>query len=510
MWAGESMTANLYSHFLKTFNRDPERIGLITHDKKAYSYKQIKTISSQMANALKKIGAAPGDRIITQIEKSPYNFFLYLACLQSGIIYAPLNTGYTFDELRYFIGNAKPKLVVYDPAREEIFQQLCKGENEYLIYSMDESGNGSFQDIYGAQNQEFKPAYSNSDDVAVIIYTSGTTGQPKGAMLTHGGLLDNAISLNKAWGIIISDTILHALPLFHVHGLFFACHTALLCGATLIFLPKFDANLVLENLHLATVFMGVPTYYSRLLSEPKFNRESCKNMRLFTSGSAPLLESMFHEFIERTGHTLLERYGMTETGINSSNPLFGKRRVGTVGLAIPGINIRISSDAKKIANTEEAGEIQIKGKNLFKGYWRMPEKTMQDFTEDGYFKTGDVGVFDKDGYLSITGRIKDMIITGGLKVYPKEIEHTINLIVPGIEAAVIGVPHPDFGEAVTAIIAKEPWAQSLTENTVIEHLRKHHANYKIPKQIYFVSQLPKNKLGKVQKNILREKYKNIF
>lgn len=503
------MTNNLYAKFSEVFHNNFNKSeALISNGN--FTNQNIDAASAQVANALYKLGLKQGDIVAVQIEKSAYNLFLYLACLRSGIIYLPLNTGYTLNELSYFFKDTTPQLVICDPSQLSAISDLSKSiDIPYQLHTLDKDGKGTLREISENENKEFQTVHSNPDDIAVILYTSGTTGNPKGAMITHSSLYHNAFKLNEIWGITNQDTILHSLPLFHVHGLFFATHTALLSGAKLIFLPKFDADTVIENIPKSTVFMGVPTYYKRLIDDPRIDMNLCKKMRLFISGSAPLLESTFENFHEKTGHIILERYGMTETGINTSNPLRGKRKVGTVGLPLPGVSARVVNEKGKILKTKEVGNIQIRGNNLFKGYWRMPDKTSQDFTEDGYFKTGDLGFFDEEGYLSIVGREKDLVITGGLNVYPKEIELTINTIPGIVESAVIGLPHPDFGEAVTAVIVAQENAET-NELSILSFIKSHHANFKVPKRILFAPELPKNTMGKVQKNILREKYKDIY
>jgi malonyl-CoA/methylmalonyl-CoA synthetase len=356
------------------------------------------------------------------------------------------------------------------------------------------------------QPDTFTTVEKQPDELAAILYTSGTTGRSKGAMLTHDNLASNAKVLHTYWHWQKGDVLLHALPLFHVHGLFVASHGALLNGSKMIFLPKFDNAEALKHLPHSTVFMGVPTYYVRLLADPIFNQATCTNMRLFISGSAPLLIDTFKEFTQRTGHTILERYGMSETAMLVSNPYYGDRIGGTVGMPLPGVSVRIVKGEGTACAPEEIGDIQVKGANVFKGYWRMPEKTAEEFTADGYFKTGDVGKFSVNGYLSIVGRSKDLIISGGFNVYPKEIESIIDEIDGVVESAVIGVPHPDFGEAVTAVVVAKPNA-ALKEAEVIGMLKAKIANFKVPKRIHFVSDLPRNAMGKVQKNVLREQFK---
>jgi malonyl-CoA/methylmalonyl-CoA synthetase len=349
----------------------------------------------------------------------------------------------------------------------------------------------------------FDTVHRDPDDLAAILYTSGTTGRSKGAMLSHDNLASNIRVLQQAWQWQPGDVLLHALPLFHIHGLFVAAHGALMNGSKTIFLSKFDSASVMRHLPRATVFMGVPTYYVRLLSDPEFNHAACKNLRLFVSGSAPLLTETFETFIEKTGHTILERYGMSETAMLTSNPYQGPRKAGTVGPALPGVSVRVMNQEAQPCGIDEIGDIQVKGPNIFKGYWQMPEKTAEEFTEDGYFKTGDVGRFDADGYVSIVGRSKDLIISGGYNVYPKEIESVIDEMPGVLESAVIGVPHADFGEAVVAVVVMRDGA-TLSEATLIDTLKNQIANFKVPKRVHFATELPRNTMGKVQKNVLRE------
>lgn len=494
---------NLYSEFAKVLSCTNKII--IETPVNNYSFQDIEQQVLNIASVLQELNVKPGDRVAVQVEKSEYNLFLYLACLYLGIIYLPLNTTYTLEELNYFFSDAKPTLVVCDSSKLDAITALVV-DADCTIKTLDVSGKGTLLNTQ-KNKQAIPPSLylAQPDDIAVILYTSGTTGKPKGAMITHQNLYTNAMALVQEWGVSNQDTILHMLPLFHVHGLFFGFHTAMLTGASIQLLPKFDIDLFFYSLSHATVFMGVPTYYMRLLSDKRLSQDTCRHMRLFISGSAPLLPTTFSAFKNKTGQAILERYGMTETGINTSNPLAGERKVGTVGTPLPGINVRVVDEKNQILSIGIVGNIQIKGNNLFKGYWMNPQKTKADFTEDGYFKTGDQGFFDDDGYLSIVGRSKDMIISGGLNVYPKEIETTIDSIEGVTESAIIGVPHADFGEAVVAIVVKSPTAQ-LNEHDILVRLKQSHAAYKCPKRIVFVEHLPKNTMGKVQKNILREQF----
>ena len=489
---------NTYACFAQRFLQSPGRVFLAADSGENYSYADVERETARYANFLIGLGLKAGDRVAVQAEKSPHAVFVYLACLRAGLCYLPLNNAYQQGEIRYFLGDAEPAVAICSPQNLDWFSALCKDAKVPHTYTLDQNGTGSFADAARSSSTEFVTANSNANDLAVIIYTSGTTGRSKGAMVTHGNLTSNAQVLCDAWRIASSDTLIHALPIFHIHGLFVALNTTLLSGAKLIFQRKFDATAVLAALPHATMLMGVPTFYTRLLAEPGFTHQACKTMRLFVSGSAPLLLDTFNEFRSRTGHTILERYGMSEAGMICSNPFDGERRGGTVGRPLPGVALRIGGG--------DTGGIEIKGANVFSGYWRMPEKTKDEFTADGYFKTGDIGSIDKDGYVSIVGRAKDLIISGGFNVYPKEIELVIDAM-PGIaESAVIGLPHPDFGEAVTAVIVRSIEGATLSEADVIARVKTELANFKVPKHVHFVDELPRNTMGKVQKNILRERF----
>ena len=435
------------------------------------------------------------------------NLLLYLACLRRGAVYLPLNTAYTLSELDYFFGDAEPALIVCDPARRAEIAAL--GGAAAQIATLDAYGQGDLVDTLDEEPPQAAIAPVSDDDLAALLYTSGTTGRAKGAMLTHRNLASNALTLVDAWGFSETDALLHALPLYHVHGLFVACNTALLAGARLLFLPRFDAAEALEALPRATVMMGVPTYYTRLLAQDGLSAARCAGVRLFVSGSAPLLEQTFYDFEARTGHRLLERYGMTETGMNTSNPLHGERRPGTVGLPLPGIELRVADEDGRVLGPGEIGVLEVRGPNVFKGYWRMPEKTAEEFRADGFFITGDLGRIGPDGYVAIVGRAKDLIISGGLNVYPKEIERVIDDLDGVVESAVIGVPHPDLGEAVAAVVVLAPGAAA-DEAAVIAAVRERLAGFKVPKRVWFADSLPRNAMGKVQKNALRARHEDAF
>ncbi len=501
--------ANLYALFRSRFPQDLDDCWLETADARYYNWRDLERGSAKIANLLASLNLPAGARVAAQVEKSPEALMLYLATVRAGFVYLPLNTAYRAAEMSYFIENASPAVVVCTPGNFGWIAQTAFKSGVAHVFTLDEphDGRNSGSLLSRAANcsDEFTTVQRDADDLAAILYTSGTTGRSKGAMLTHGNLASNIQVLHQAWHWQPGDVLLHALPLFHIHGLFVAAHGALYNGSKMIFLSKFDSAAVIRQLPRSTVFMGVPTYYVRLLSDPAFRREVCANIRLFVSGSAPLLTETFEQFAERSGHTILERYGMSETAMLTSNPYEGERRAGTVGPALPEVSVRVVDGNGRTCATGEIGDIQVKGPNVFKGYWQMPEKTAEEFTTDGYFKTGDVGRFDADGYLSIVGRSKDLIISGGYNVYPKEIESIIDEMPGVIESAVIGVPHPDFGEAVTAVVVARDGVL-LSEASVIEALKAKIANFKVPKRVHFVDELPRNTMGKVQKNVLRERF----
>jgi malonyl-CoA/methylmalonyl-CoA synthetase len=444
-----------------------------------------------------------GDRVAAQVEKSAQGLFLYLGTLRAGLCFLPLNTAYQRAELTYFLKDAEPRVVVCRAQSVASLTKLCDEARVPHLYSLDEHGKGTLADALRDAPTQFKDPALGEDDLAVIVYTSGTTGRSKGAMVTHRNLTSNAQVLRDFWRFTERDVLLHALPIFHVHGLFVAVHTTLVAGARMLFHRRFDPKAVIAALPAATAMMGVPTFYTRLLAEPGLTREAVKSVRVFVSGSAPLLLDTFNEWQSRTGQAILERYGMSEAGMITSNPYEGERRGGTVGFPLPGISVRVAASDGRILGPGEPGEVQIQGPNVFAGYWRMPEKTKEEFTADGWFHTGDVGQWSVDGYLSIVGRAKDLIISGGYNVYPKEIELVIDALQGVLESAVIGVPHSDFGEAVTAVVVQHDDA-ALDEAAVIAHVKSHIANYKVPKRVVFVKELPRNAMGKVQKNVLRD------
>lgn len=482
----------------------PAEAPLMTDESgRSWTYGAMLDASAALAARLVELGVGIGDRIVVQAEKTPELLFLYLASLRCGAVYVPLNTGYTLSELDYFIGDAEPKLIVVDPSAHGEVEALSSAKGA-RVATLDARGQGSLTaGLEPVAHADHAPAAREADDLASLIYTSGTTGRSKGAMLTHGNLLSNAQVLKEYWRFTPADRLIHALPIFHVHGLFVAANVTLVTGSSMIFLPKFNPAQAIGLMGEATVLMGVPTFYTRLLNTPGFTREATAGMRLFVSGSAPLLSETHKRFEDLTGHAILERYGMTETIMNSSNPYDGARRAGTVGLPLPGIDIRVTDPASgKVLSTDEIGMIEVRGPNVFKGYWRMPEKTAAEFRADGYFITGDLGVLDGDGYLSIVGRGKDLVISGGYNVYPKEVETEIDLLPGVLESAVIGLPHRDLGEAVTAVVVADGSAD-IDEDSLIAALSQKLARFKQPKRVLFVEELPRNTMGKVQKAELR-------
>lgn len=493
-----------------------------------YSWRDLDRASARMANLLVSLALPEGSRVAVQVEKSVEAMILYLATLRAGYVFLPLNTAYQSAEIEYFIGNAEPAVVVCTPANFGWVSKIAFTAGTQHVFTLGEDRNGSLLERAAHQGDEHVPAARSAGDLAAILYTSGTTGRSKGAMLTHGNLQSNAETLKDYWGWTAAggpegrgDVLIHALPIFHVHGLFVAIHGALINGSKMVWLAKFDPKAVLAAMPRATVFMGVPTLYVRLLAEPGLTREAARNMRLFIAGSAPLLIETFKEWQERTGHTILERYGMSETIMLTSNPYAAdarhggqdERRGGTVGFPLPGVGLRVVDDAGQPLPTGEIGNIQVQGPNVFVGYWRMPEKTQEEFAADAHggrwFKTGDVGRVDDRGYVSIVGRSKDLIISGGYNVYPAEIEGYINEM-PGVaESALVGVPHPDFGEVGVAVVTPKAGAQ-LDGDAIIAQLKGKLANFKIPKRCFIAAELPRNTMGKVQKNLLREQYKGLF
>jgi malonyl-CoA/methylmalonyl-CoA synthetase len=501
----ERHNANLYAFYQSAFPDDRNTTLLTDREGRVFSYADADRCSARLANCLLGLGARPGDRITVQVNKSREALCLYLACLRAGLVYHPLNPAYQSAELEYFLGNAEPALVVCDGEQESLMLALAAKTGISQVQTLNSDGSGSLMEAAASCPAAIESHPNRGEDLAALLYSSGTTGQPKGIMLTHSNLASSAATLVQAWGFCARDCLLHTLPIFHVHGLFVALGCVLGSGASMRWLERFDVADVMDALPASTVMMGVPTYYTRLLAHPGFERGCCESVRLFISGSAPLLADTFSEFQQRTGHAILERYGMTETSMNTSNPLHGDRRPGTVGVPLPGVDVRVVDDAGRVLPAGEPGDLQVRGPNVFPGYWRLPEKTAEDFTGDGYFNTGDKALVDTDGYVSIVGRAKDMVISGGLNIYPKEIELLLDDM-PGVEeCAIIGVPHPDFGEAVVAAIVRSPDKQ-VDAQSVIDYARAQLANFKVPKQVHFVDELPRNAMGKVQKNLLRQRY----
>jgi malonyl-CoA/methylmalonyl-CoA synthetase len=503
---------NFFGALRAAFPRDLDATAVETDNGLVYSWRDLDRATAMIANLLGSLRLPPGSRIAVQVEKSVEGMMLYLATLRAGHIFLPLNTAYQSAEIEYFIGNAEPAVVVCSSKNFGWVSKLAFKAGTQHVFTLDDDRTGSLLQRAAQCSDRHEIAPIAAGDVACIVYTSGTTGRSKGAMLTHGNMLSNAMVLKDYWGWREGDVLIHALPIFHVHGLFVAIHGALLNGSKMIWLHKFDPKLVIAKMREATVFMGVPTLYVRMLAEPSLTREQARHMRLFISGSAPLLIETFNEWRERTGQTILERYGMSETIMLTSNPYDakdGERRGGTVGFPLPGVGVRVRDEQGQEVPAGEIGGIQVRGPNVFKGYWRMPEKTKEEFTADGWFKTGDVGKIDADGYVTIVGRSKDLIISGGYNVYPAEVEGYINEI-PGVaESALVGVPHPDFGEVGVAVVIPKSGAK-LDAEQIVATLKARLANFKIPKRCFVVGELPRNTMGKVQKNLLREQHKQLF
>ena len=499
-----TVKGNLYTSYKEGFKNNLE--GQFLYDDKGLNvtYRELDSETAKLANGLKELGLSEGDRVTVQVDKCIEMVYLYLACVRSNIIFHPLNPAYKEKELSYFLDDAKPSLFI---SNEETISSISDLSLEHSIdhlFVLNNDGSGNFSDISTSEDNYITVACSD-DDIAALLYSSGTTGKPKGIMLSHGNISSNAESLVKAWGFQESDCLLHALPIYHVHGLFVALGCVFMTGSKLKWLESFDADVVLKSIPECTVMMGVPTYYTRLLKRDLLDSKLTEGIRLFISGSAPLLEETFNEFNQRTNHQILERYGMTETNMNTSNPLKGDRKPGTVGLPLEDVQVRVVDEENNVLSQGEIGNLQIKGPNVFKGYWEMPEKTKEDFSKDGFFNTGDKGLIDEGGYVSIIGRSKDMIISGGLNVYPKEIESLIDKIEGVLESAVIGLSDEDLGEKVVAVIVSEE-SKTLDEKKVISEIKDQLAGFKAPKEVKFIDQLPRNAMGKVQKNILRETF----
>src|SRR3981189_1300417 len=502
------MNANLFSRLFDGLD-DPNRLPIETFDGQRLSYGDLIAPAGQMANVLVADGVKLGDRVAAQTEKSVPGLVLYLAAVRAGAVYLPLNTAYTLNELEYFITDAEPSLVVCDPSKADGIGAIAAKVGA-RVETLGADGKGSLTDAAAQARPAVTTVARGNDDLAAILYTSGTTGRSKGAMLTHENLASNSLSLVDYWRFTKDDLLIHALPIYHTHGLFVASNVTLFARASMIFLPKFDPDLIIQLMARATALMGVPTFYTRLLQSPALSKESTSHMRLFISGSAPLLADTHREWADRTGHAVLERYGMTETNMNTSNPYDGDRVPGAVGHALPGVSVRVTDpDSGKTLGPESIGMIEVKGPNVFKGYWRMPEKTKAEFRDDGFFITGDLGKIESKGYVKVRGRGKDLVISGGFNVSPKEMEREIDAMPGVIESAVIGVPHADFGEGVTAVVVCSKGAQ-VDEPTVLKALDGRLAKFKMPKRVIVVDELPRNAMGKVQKNILRDMYAKIY
>ncbi len=502
------MSNPLYDRLLAPYAADT-RCLIERPDGSRLSYAEMIALSGRLANALQADGVGPGDRVAVQIGKSPEGLALYFACVRLGAVFLPLNTAYTPAEVGYFVGDAEPRVVVSDPGSAAALEPIARQVGATLL-TLDADGGGSLSAAAALQSGDFETVARSADDLAAILYTSGTTGRSKGAMLTQENLLSNALTLTEFWGFTEDDHLLHALPIFHTHGLFVATNIILAAGGSMIFLPRFDLGSVLRLLPKATSMMGVPTFYTRLLASEDFTAETCRNMRLFTSGSAPLLAETHIAFEARSGHRILERYGMTETNMSTSNPLEGVRKAGTVGPPLPDVALRIVDPVSGEALPDgEVGIIEVKGPNVFKGYWRMPEKTQEEFRPDGFFISGDLAYRDPDGYVVIVGRAKDLIISGGFNVYPKEVEEHLDALPGVLESAVVGLPHPDFGEGVVAFVVPEG-DTVLEEQSLLAELADTLAKFKQPKRVFLLGELPRNTMGKVQKNVLRDSKPGLF
>ncbi|MEE2861002.1 MAG: malonyl-CoA synthase [Pseudomonadota bacterium] len=496
----------IHEHFIQTAEVMQGKTLFERPGRPDISFAQMRDMVERMAGALTELGVAPGDRVAVQVEKSPEAIALYLAVLQVGGIFLPLNTAYTGAEIDYFIGDAAPRLFVCDPSQSAAHAH--RAGDSLAVETLGADADGSLMDraAQATAREDRHPA--GPDDRAAILYTSGTTGRSKGAVLTHGNLSSNTEALLECWRFTADDRLIHALPIFHTHGLFVAANMALVAGATMIFLTKFDPEQAIDLMGRATVLMGVPTFYTRLLKSPRLDQKAAANMRLFVSGSAPLLAEDHRAFAERTGHQILERYGMTETCMIASNPYDGDRIPGAVGMALPGITVRIADrDSAAPVPDGQIGLIEVKGPNVFEGYWNMPEKTAAEFRKDGFFITGDLGTIGDDGYLRIVGRDKDLVISGGYNVYPKEVEEAIDALPGVLESAVIGLPHPDLGEAVTAVVVPK---EGDLDPDAIRAALSDLARFKQPKRVIVAEALPRNVMGKVQKAELRRTHADLY
>jgi len=482
---------------------------LILPDETEISYQSFLAQAARMAHSICAQGLRPGDRLVVQVSKSPDALALYAACVQAGIVLLPLNTGYTPSEVAYFLKDSGAALMICAPDRRDALAPVAQALGVRLM-DLGTRGDGSFAADAAGQPDQFETVARRGSDLASLLYTSGTTGRSKGAMMSHDNLLSNARTLAELWQFTASDVLLHALPIFHTHGLFVATNIMLLVGGTIRLLPGFDVAAMKHALPRSTTMMGVPTFYTRLLADPEFTADLTKGMRLFISGSAPLLNETWTAFEARTGHRILERYGMTETCMNTSNPYEGARRAGTVGPALDGVEVVVTDPATgHPLTTGQVGMVEVRGPNVFSGYWNMPEKTREELRENGFFITGDLGQLDEDGYLSIVGRGKDLIISGGLNVYPKEVELALDAMPGVLESAVIGVAHPDFGEGVVGVLVPKP-DETLDLDAIGAALGTELARFKQPKRLIVIDELPRNTMSKVQKNVLRAQFSDVF
>lgn len=505
---GSKMNNPLYDNLFGVHSTNDDTFLYLINGQ-TVTYRNFLANSRRIANTLVNLGLNPGDCVAIQVEKSPEMLNIYAACAQAGLVFLPLNPTYTVEEIKYFIENSGARLLICDKKNKEGLTYIAK-KLSVLIETLNSDSTGSIITKTSSSSDDFKTVKRSKDDLAALLYTSGTTGKSKGAMLTQANLLSNGNALMSEWQFTKCDTLLHVLPLFHTHGLFVATNVILSAGGSMIFLPKFDLDDIVKNLPKSSAMMGVPTFYTRLLADDRFNKKLVDHIRLFVSGSAPLLSETHIQFEKTTGHRILERYGMTETNMNTSNPYNGERRAGTVGLPLPGVELKITDpETGRELSNNEIGQIEVRGPNVFKGYWKMPEKTKAELRENGFFITGDLGKIDKDGYIHILGRDKDLIISGGFNIYPKELEEIMDNQEGVLESAVIGVPHPDFGETPIAIIVKE-YEMAPNIEVIDRNLSKSLARYKHPKKIIIVDELPRNTMGKVQKNVLRNNYKALF
>ena len=519
------MSHNLFETFASKMHERADADFITTREGHRYSYTDALSQSAQLAGALTELGVKQGDRVAVQVNKSPEAILLYLACLRIGSVYLPLNTGYTGDEIRYFLNDAEPALFVCRPTMVEEATAIAADTGCPAVTTLGSAADGCLMETARQAAPRNDIVTLGERDLAAILYTSGTTGRSKGAMLTHKNLASNAETLVTAWHFSADDRLIHALPIFHTHGLFVACNVTLMAGASMLFLPKFDADVIFEELPKGSVMMGVPTFYTRLVQDARLTPDSTAHLRLFVSGSAPLTAETHEAFEAKTGHAILERYGMTETNMNLSNPYQGARLAGTVGMPLPGVEMRITNrETGDEVPLGEIGMLQIRGPNVFIGYWRMPEKTREELLDDGFFITGDLAMVDEQGYVHIVGRDKDLVISGGYNVYPKEVEQVIDELEQVAESAVIGLPHPDLGEGVTAVVVRQQRAKieknqieknqidenQLEEEKIIRHLDGRLAKYKQPKRVFFVDELPRNTMGKVQKNELRKQFSDTY